>query len=70
MLQALEAKLKELGAKIEHSLANHNFLLGAKAALEQVHAEAKAVAPVAEAVLAVVDPAAVPIVEAAEQIIE
>ncbi len=50
MLQQLEAKLSQIIQDLEKSIANHNFLLGAKVAIDNIIAESKAAAPVVEAV--------------------
>lgn len=70
MLEQIESKLKEIADQIEKSAANHNFLLGAKAALETVYNTMKSSAPVAEQVVAAVDPAAAPIVDATVSAVE
>jgi hypothetical protein len=65
MLEIIEAKLKEVSKQIEQVLANHNFLMGAKASLEQIYKDLQAAAPVAEAIVGAVDPAAAPAIDAA-----
>jgi hypothetical protein len=70
MLEQIETQLKELATKLERSAANHNFLLGCKTALENLYSNLTAAAPAAEAVVAVVDPAAAPAVDAAVSTVE
>ena len=70
MLEQIEAKLKEVAAQLEKSAANHNFLLGCKTALESIYGTLSANAPAAEALVAIVDPAAAPAVDAAVSTVE
>jgi hypothetical protein len=65
MLQALEARIKDLGQKLESSAANHNALLGAMQVLRELYNEAVAVAPVIEAI----DPALIPVIQSIEAVV-
>lgn len=58
MLEKIEAQIKELAQKLESSAANHNYMIGAKAALEGLYATMKADAPAVEAVVSAINPAA------------
>lgn len=70
MFEQIESQMKELASRIEQSLANHNFLLGAKAALEGLYASMKADAPAVEAVIAAVAPEVAPEVDAGVAAVE
>lgn len=70
MLQQLEAKIEALAKQLEQSAANHNYLLGCKAALESMAADFKAGIPVIEEVAAVVAPTEAPVIDAAVSTIE
>jgi len=70
MLQSIEAKMKQLDSELERSAANHNYLIGAKAALVSLYNDLVAAAPTAEAIVATVDPAAAPEVDAAVSTVE
>lgn len=64
MLEKYENMLKELGHRIIKCVAEHNFLLGAEAALKQLHAEEVAAKKEADKIVAdVVDPTPGAVVE-------
>lgn len=64
MLQQLEAKIEAIMKQLEQSAANHNYLLGCKAALESVVADFKIAAPIAEEVISIVAPEEAPVINA------
>lgn len=70
MLQQLEAKLESIVKQLEQSAANHNYLLGCKAALESAVADFKAEVPVVEEVAQVVSPDEEPAIDATLDVIE
>ena len=70
MLEKIEEQISQFAKRLEQSAANHNYLLGAKSALESLYATMKADAPAAEAVVAVVDPALAPAVDSAVNTVE
>lgn len=77
MLEKIEEQISQFEKRLEQSAANHNYLLGAKSALESLYAAMKTDAPAVEAVVSAIDPAAgaaldtaVNAVEAMENVIE
>lgn len=76
MFEKIEAQVQDMGVRIQQSLANHNYLLGAKAALEGLLSSLKTEEPEVQAVVAEaapvveeVDPKIAPEAEAVAEVV-